>query len=400
MKFCFPFIITALSLVIASHASAQQLFDWADEDTPVVVQHESSVLFVGKDGKVKRVYNWRGASGSEQHRNHFLADLDLDNKPNFIGAGRPTFVLAPNSDPMWFIERGCDQVLIADIVADNKLDLMCLQNGNEVRVYTHDGQFAWSASLGQRFEWCALQDINGDLKADVECKHRGRNAYSRFDGSSGRVLAERADDPEVTPQHPQGPEAVSSESLKGQRVFAEGNAVIVRQGADPQKIEVNGTPVAILEKDLNKDGKKEIVILTTAAIVVADHDGTNVRTSPLAHGRYTRHPVAELRSVYAIGFEDNSAAQQVITDANQQLSQCYSTQVRRNQFAGTGQVLLEVIADGKGGVGQVNRTHSALADGSVVDCARTALRRLKLPANAEGESGRINVTLFYTFEDR
>lgn len=349
----------------ASDATAAEpgLYDWPSESVPVLVEDDSGVLFVGKDRTVYRVYDWKQSKG-EKSEGLYLVDLDRDGKPEVVGAGKPTFVLDVDGDPIWFRKQGCDQVVIADVAVDDKLDLVCV-DGKDIEVYTYDGQKAFEVSIGKRFDWCHAGDINGDLKADVECKIRGTDAYTRVDVAGQNVLAAQADTSEVT-----------AKAL--------------------EEVEPAGAEVA---KDLDGDGKAETIRIEGGQIVITPGDGSEAGRFPLDAKKYKRAPVAELRSVYANGFEDDAAAQKAVTDLQDKLDKCYAGEVRKNDFAGSGQVLLEVNVDPKGKIEEVKQLHSALADDSVAKCARGVLKKGDYP-KAAGDAGKINVMLFYTFRDK
>jgi len=348
-----------------SVASAQTVYDLPSKEAPVMVHDKSGIIFLGKDAQVYRAFSWNAPRGAETF-DLLVTDLDRDGKPNIIGAGKPTFVLNHDGDPMWYLDKGCDQVIVQDIAADPKLDVMCLL-GTELSIYTHDGQLIWRAKLTQRLEECKAADINGDLKADIECKIRGTKKYTRFDGANGQVLAASTDAPEIE-------ETVYTRTV-------------------PVEATEEGT---MLKKDLTGDGKQETITVSAKEITVSGEAGakkfsTNAKS-------YKRSPVAELKSVMANGFEDTNAAQKVVNDLNDKLASCYAAQVRRNQFAGQGDVLMEVKVDDKGKATNVNLLHSGLADASVAKCATGLLEKAKYPASTG--SGSINIRMFYTFKDR
>ena len=51
-----------------------------------------------------------------------------------------TFVIGGDAAPRWFDKKGCKQGVLADIVADSKLDIAC-HDGKELKVLTFDNQF-------------------------------------------------------------------------------------------------------------------------------------------------------------------------------------------------------------------------------------------------------------------
>ena len=205
-------LVFGVAMLIASSASAQELYDWGSAEVPVMVKDGSGVLFVGKDKTVWRVFSWKKVKGKERVGTIFI-DLDKDGKMDVIGAGKPTFVLNNDADPVWVHKKGCDQVLVADLTADDSRDLACLM-GRKLSVFTHDGQFAWGIDLGGRPKYCRVEDVNGDLKADIECAYK--KSFTRIDGTNGDVLADSADSPLAGESKLVFPDALTAKSLAGE----------------------------------------------------------------------------------------------------------------------------------------------------------------------------------------
>jgi len=409
-------LATTLLLAVvlpAASAAAQTVYDWPSAETPVVVHDGSGVLFLGKDKTVFRAYTWRENKGDHAHPAWFL-DIDRNGKPEVVGAGKPTFGLRANGDPWWFHSGGCDQVLVSDFALDNKMDILCL-DGKTINIRTYDWQLVWKVSIGRRFDWCRAGDVNGDLKSDIECKWHHSKKYTRLDGSSGEVLAAETTDEEIPNPKYESVDPVGKDSLAGKKeydldgdgtaeesVIADGSAIVVKSRSHKKalaRIATKGKPVAIVVKDLDGDKKLDIVAVTPKQIVITDPLGKKTKKFSANAKSYHRKAVAKLQSVYANGFDKNDeAAQKAVHDVNDKLARCYSGEVRKNQFAGTGTVLMEVDVDEKGKVGKVHVHHSSLADDRVVKCASHVLKRAKFP-KAGGNGGAINITMQYTFRD-
>jgi hypothetical protein len=413
-----PVLLTLLVVSIlglATSASAEtNVYDWTDSDMPVLVVNDSGLIFITKEKKPQRVYTWKAGNEGEGFKDVYLVDLDGDGSSEIVGAGKPTFVLKTNSDPMWQLEKGCDQTIVADFVADDKLDVLC-QNSREMKMYTHDGQFVWELSLGRRVEHCRAGDHNGDLKADLECKFRGMSKWARVD-AAGEVLANEISEPEISEGGVELNEASASskELLSGkehmdldgdgnadERLTADGNALVIGSKAKDTaigRVELDGKAQAGLVKDIDGDGKKDIVVVTDKSIFLISHDGKSSEKFSASANTYKRKPFAELNSVYANGFEDDAAAQQTVNELQGKLSQCYASRIRNSKFTGTGQLILQVNVDEKGKVKGVNKVHSAINDKKVESCAEKVLKKGDFP-KAEGGSGSVNVNMKYTFRD-
>lgn len=353
----FVFVLATLS---AGSAFGQTVYEWPSTEVPVLIHNDSGVLFLGKDKTVYRVYTWSQNKGDEK-LGLIVTDLDGDGNPDVIGAGKPTFVVNHNADPV-FTLKNCDQVIVTDIAADSNKDLMCL-SGNQLSIHTHDGQMIWTTKTPNRYEWCKAADINGDLKADIECKIKGSKKFARHDGSNGELLAASTEGSEVSE---------------------------TRMNLFPAMAPAEGG--LILERDLDGDKKPEKILIGKDISIDGASFSLNAK-------KYKRVPVARLESVYATGFESDGDAQKVVEALNGKLSACYTSQVRKNAFAGQGQVLIDLKVDKKGKSSAADITYSGIPDKSVSKCAQGVLKSGKYPVPS-AEEGTLNVRLFYTFRDQ
>jgi hypothetical protein len=408
-------VLVVSSLGLAATATAEtSVYDWSDSTMPVLVENDSGLFFISKEKKPQRVYMWKATNEGEGFEHVYLVDLDGDGSREVVGAGKPTFVLNANSDPMWQLEKGCDQTIVADFIADDKLDVLC-QNSREMKAYTNDGQFVWELSLGRRVESCRAGDFNGDLKTDLECKYRGMKRWARVD-AAGEVLDSEVSEPRVSEGGVDLNLASSSSKdllagkeyidLDGdghadENLTADGDALVIGSKAKDTaiaRVELGGKAQAGLVKDVDGDGKKDIIAVTDDSIFIISHDGKKKEKFAAAANKYKRKPFAKLNSVYANGFTDDDAAQKVVNGLQGKLSKCYASRVRRNKFTGTGQLILQVNVDDKGKIKGVNKVHSAINDKKVERCAQKVLKRGDFP-KAKSGSGTVNVNMKYTFRD-
>ncbi|MBA2664323.1 MAG: AgmX/PglI C-terminal domain-containing protein [Bradymonadaceae bacterium] len=397
-------------------ASEPELYDWPDAEAPLLVRTASGVLFVGKDKKPLRAYSWKANSGA-RHTPLYLVDLSRNGKPEVLGAGSPTFVLRANSDPAFSLEKGCKQVIVADFVADKKLDVMCL-TGKELQIYTDDGQMAWKSTPGKNIDWCRAGDINGDLKADLECKYQGANQYVRIDGNSGQVTVQSTSETEIEDgaielSHAE-PVAdkellegtkkldLNGDGSKGENLLIDGKALVIQSsaaGAAPVRIETKNEVIAVFAKDITGDKKLELIALTKSDVFVISEGGSEVVSFSNDAKRYKRFPLADLASVYANGFEDDEQAREAVNKIQDNLSQCYKARVQKNPYTGIGRLLIQVNVDGSGKASGTQQMHSDLGDAQVEKCARDILQKASYP-NASGESATLNVNMTYTYRDK
>lgn len=411
-------VLLGAGLMAASggQAGAQELYDWPDADAPVLVQTPSGVLFVGKDKKPLRAYSWKANKG-EHNAPSYLVDMDANGKPDVVGAGTPTFVLKANSDPVFALAKGCKQVIVADFVADKKLDVLCV-TGRELEVYTGDGQSAWKLTPGKNIDSCKAGDINGDLKADLECKFAGAKQYVRVDGNSGAMTTIAADGLEIedgavslklaepvkdlTLLEGNTKVDLAGSGSKENTVTIDGNTLTISsstKGVAPVSVDVKDEVLTTLVKDVDGDGKMELVALTKNRVFVISDGGKEVESFSSDAKRYKRHPLADLTSVYANGFEDNDEAKAAVEKDQDKLSQCYKSRVQKNPFTGIGKLLIQVNVDAEGKVKGVQQMHSDLGDAPVEKCAQDILKKGSYP-KATGESATINVNMTYTYRDR
>lgn len=409
--FIFVSLIVLGMISIPSTSFAQDIYDWSEPELPVLITTKGALIFIGKEKMPIRVYSWKASKGKNK-KSSFIVDMDGDGKPDVVGAGKPIFVLNHMSDPVAYNKKGCNQVLVADFVADEKLDIACV-NGKGITVYTHDLQMAWTAKINKNIKFCRAGDVNGDLKAELECRHG--KSWARFDGSNGELIAGETKTEEVTHPISVGIDPADPDILNGKRAFdfdgdgtseetlvVDGNAVAIRSHSKKvglARFTLKSAPITALVKDIDGDKKVEIIIVTKKEILIASPDGKHTKSYSLNPKKYKRTPLAKLDSVYGNGFSDDKAAQKVVTEMNKKFSSCYSGQVRKNQFAGGGKMLVEAKVNKKGKVKSVTIHHSSLADKKVGKCVRGILKKLKFPAAAE-DSATMNVSLSFTFRDQ
>lgn len=327
----------------------------------------------------------------------------------------PSFVLATSSDPIWALEKGCQQLLVADFVVDKKQDVFCL-NGKDMKVYTHDGQFVWELGLGKALDACAASDINGDLKADIECAYKGTKQFTVIEGNGTQAIA-TATSRQIPETNVTLPEfaAVDGALLTGEqrvdlngdgkpeeRLQSDGKSLVILSGAQDvelARIDTKGEVVGALAKDLDGDGTLELVAVTRQHVFVISGAGKNVASHSANAATYKRQPVAQLSGLHANGFADNAQARTTVEGLQDSLAQCYAGRVRTNPYAGSGRLLIQLGVDDQGKVARTEVMHNEVNDKTIEKCVRETLQKAKFPAAASGQAS-VNVNMTFSFRDR
>lgn len=394
-------------------AEEAAIYDWHGDQAPVLVVNESGLILLGTDGDVLRAFSWDANEASDVDRPLRLVDMDGDEKAEIVGSGEPTFVLDPNGIPIFSLEDGCTQVVVADVIDGTPRDLVCVRR-DQVRLYTNDGQFAWSVGNSRGLEYCRAGDVTNNTKNDVECKIRGADRFLRVDGE-GEVRTDEGETERLEDESQTGDEAspVGDGILAGDESFdlgadlqgltfsqAEGTIELHQSGQDEpvKSVDVDGPVVAAMVKDLAGEGASSLVAVTAESIYVVD-GGDEVRQLTADADGYTRVPHAEFASVYANNFGDEQqAAQDAVSAEQEAISQCYSSRVRANPYAGSGRQLLQVTIAEDGSVERVMQRHADVGDDQVEECAQQAIEGIDFPATAGGP-GSVSVNIMFSFRD-
>lgn len=401
------FLLVTLTTLTAS-AGQTRLYDVEDDRAAAIVVSDQGVIFLHQDGAPYRAFTV--AKNTDLH----VTELDQDGRPDIIGLGKPMFALSGNASPMWVDKKGCKSAAIADIVADDKLDIACT-DGKELKVYTHDMQFVWGLSIGKRLSKCRAGDTNGDQKAEVECSVGGKR-WARFE-SSGKLIDAAIDEPMIdadtpsyTPATPKDDALITKKTLfdfdkngtPEEYLAVEDGLLLIKSKALDKPLamtELDGDLKGVMVKDLAKDGVLDVIAITNKSLIVLSSDGKTNQRYSLKAKSYKRKPMAELQSVYANGFDDNDAAKKGVVALQGKLDACYASQLKKTQFAGSGQMLIEIKVDGEGKVSKASTLHSEIADKKVAKCAIKHLKKISIP-KPTGDSASINVTILYTFRDQ
>lgn len=394
-------------------APSAKLYAWNFGKASALITTPNGAMLVHQDGKPYRTFKFKPI-GRKGAQTLVVADIDRDGNPNVIGVGKPSFALNELGDPSWTMPKGCDDGFLADVANDTKLEFVCMSS-REIRVFTHDAQFLWSAAIGRPLKDCIAGDTNGDLKADIECVIDGKR-IARFDGTNGKMITAEATESMITEPYVYDVMADAEKgNLSGKIMFdfnkdgtseeylsVSGTTLAMMSKSSPKKsvvVDLKSKPLAALVRDLDGDGKPEVLALTKDRYFVMSPDGKRQESYPLSPSKYKRAPVADFTSVYTSNFQDNEAAKAVTKALGPKLSSCYKGALKKSKFAGSGKMLLEGTYDAKGNAKTISKIHSEIASKKVNACVVKVLKDAKMPASTTGLEGGLNLTLQFSFRD-
>jgi len=406
----------AAGVIAPSAASAQAgqityLEDASVRDRPMVVAaSDRGIVFIGPDATVFRgFYHDQSARPGSDQPFLWVTDLDNDGQAEYVGAGRPAFVIAANADPMWGIAAGCEQFFVGDFIDSRDIDILCRQ-GATVELWSFDGQeyFRWQGS-GYNLDTCFAEDFSSNGKLDLACNlSNGDNLRFDFDFMEpetypGEVDAgpQRGVDRSASQSRASGSEL----SLGGGRTatldFAGGAIIVSSGGAQVASIPVSSSGIhSAVAADLDGDGTAEIYVGGDDEVYVISAEGALIGTVPANPTRYSRDARVTMRSASANGLEnsDREAIAEIVEGDLPALRQCYASRMGNDQFTRVGQMLFELTVDGSGRVTNAERRHSSLRNRDVENCVSGRLNALRFSSATDG-TGLVNVTLDFDFVD-
>ncbi len=383
----------------------------------VVASSKNGVTFIkGKEMKVFRAFkSTRSAMKGDSPDWFVLRDVDSDGTVDVVGAGAPAFVVTGAGAPVFNIPRGCGQFHLADFAADKSQDILC-RNGTKIEVVTHDGQKLWEYSVkGLKLGLCNFGDLNGDLKADIECEILGKDAFMRLSGNGndlGQVESAQLDAAED--DNPGHVEAMAN-LLGGQETFdlngdgtaeesilLDGDAIVVRSKSNPKALgryEI-GKATSALIADIDDDNALDIVVGGPGKVLIIDSKGALKATLNTDPKNLKRKTDVQVSRINANNLEDDAPAtnKAAVEKGLGKLSACYDGNVRKNPFTRVGNAVFALDVDKSGKVSKVERLHNALDDKAVEGCLTKALKSLAFP-KALGPGAVVTITLEFGFVD-
>jgi len=345
-----------------------------------------------------------------------IRDVDGDGTSDIIGAGAPAFIVTGGAAPIYSIPKGCGQFHLANFAGDKTQEILC-RDGARFRLYNYDGQGPlWDYKItGLRLGVCNFGDLDGDLKADMECEVLGKGTYMQR-SIEGEELGQR-DSPQLDPPEDDTPgyATLMANYLKGQEAFdldgdgsreesvlLDGKAIVVRSRASPKALARHevGKAFSVLVDDIDGDNKVEIVVGGAGKVFILSDEGKTlleIKTDPKGLKRRADVKVARIN---ANGLADSSdtAVTAVIDKSKKKLSACYAGNVKKNAFTRVGNIVYALNVGAEGKVKKVEKLHSALDDKKVEGCLIKALKGAKF-SKATGPGATVTLTLEFGFID-
>lgn len=419
-------VALAAGLLVCSAVSAQpksavtelHAFD-NDNGKMVVAISGQGVTFVdGKEGKTFRAFKTnRTAMKGATTDWVVIRDVDSNGKVDIVGAGRPAFIVQSDGAPVYSMTKGCGQFHLADFAADSAHDIAC-RDGNTIRVLTYNGQKHWEYKVaGLKLGVCNFGDVNGDLKADIECEVLRKGTFVRISGD-GTELGREYDSAQLEPAEDDNPgnAATMANLIKGKETFdldgdgtAEewvkqaGSTIVVSSKSNPKGLGKHefGTAHSVLVDDIDGDGKNEIVVGGEGKVMIIDHEGKLVATLVTDPGKLKRQTDVRIDQVNANALKDSSdeAVKGALEKNKGKFAACYAGNVKKNPFTRVGRGIFSLNVDKKGKVSKVERLHSDLQDKKVDGCLSKALKGTKFSEGTAPDAS-VTVTLEFGFLDR
>ncbi|TVR03458.1 MAG: hypothetical protein EA398_04870 [Deltaproteobacteria bacterium] len=341
----------------------------------------------------------------------WIEDLDGDRNREFVGAGRPAFVLDHNADPIWGIPGGCEQFFLGDFTQDRGLQILC-RNGNRVEIHSHDGQriFVWEGR-GYRLGQCWIDDFSSNRKLDLACESGSNHLFFDF----------RFDGPEEREGGAPDTMARGAANLTRTAALARGDRPLdlggrqVTLAADGGELRITAADDGAVLARHTFGGEQ----LHSAAVVDLGHgprlyigddrhhvhvfgaDGEHLASVNVDPAGLRRDARVQVRRASANRIEDASreTVEGIFAGALDRFTQCYASRMGEDQTTRVGSMVAQLTIDGGGRVTEVQRRHSDLRSAELDGCIERELRSLRFSSATEG-TGIASITLDFDFVDR
>jgi hypothetical protein len=418
--------VLATSLLLSASVSAQsktavtELHAFDSEGGKMIVAISASgVTFIdGKEGKTFRAFKTNRTQMKGATTDWIVVrDVDSNGTVDIVGAGRPAFIVQSDGAPVYSMAKGCSQFHLADFDADSAADIAC-RDGNTIKMLTYNGQKLWEYKVaGLKLGVCNFGDVNGDIKADIECEVLGKGTYVRI-GGDGAELGRDYDSAQLDAAEDDNPgnKAAMANLIKGKETFdldgdgtaeewvkLDGSAIVVSSKSKPKGLGRHeiGSAYSVLVDDIDGDSKNELVIGGDGRVLIIDDEGKLVADLKVDPNKLKRTADVRIDQVNANALKDASdeAVKGSLAKSQGKFSACYAGNVKKNPFTRVGRGIYSLSVDKKGKVSKVERLHSDLQDKKVDGCVQKALKSAKFSEGTAPDAS-VTVTLMFGFLDR
>lgn len=407
-------LAVVMLLAVAAHASdghVIHLEEAGDGARPLVVAvTERGIVFIGPDNALFRgfAHQRTGRAGVEQPW-LWIEDVDNDRNREFIGAGRPAFVIDHNADPIWGIPGGCEQFWLGDFTANRGVEVLC-RNGNRVEIHSPDGQrvFVWEGR-GYRLGNCFIDDFSSNRKLDLACENGRDHLFFdfRFDGPE-----EREGSPPDTMARAGANLTRTAAAARGDRPLDLGERAITI-GFDGGEVRLTAADGEVIGRHMiggsgvhsalvaSLGGTPRLYLGGDDAVHIFGADGAHLASVNANPTGLRRDARVQIRRATANRLEDASreAVEAVVQGGMDGITQCYARRMGEDQSTRVGSLVTQLTIDGQGRVSEYQRRHSDLRNADLEGCIEGRLRALRFSPATEG-SGIVSVTLDFDFVDR
>lgn len=369
------------------------------------------VVFISPDHEVYRGFRHeRTARTGVDQPWLWVTDVDNDRNNEIIGAGRPSFVIDHDAQPLWGLTVGCEQFWVGRFTRDPRQELFC-RRGDNIELYAIDGTriFVWEGR-GFRAGSCYIDDFNSNGMLNVACQLPGDNHL--FFDFTGEPDERTGPAPDTMARSGSVDPSTNQAIITGERP--------VRVGRTPHTLRFEDgtlrwstsdgasgsvalpTPSIHSAAGANLGSGDRLYIGGTSEVFVVDVASSElVATIPADPRQLTREPQVRVRTATGNRLVDatRETIGGIIGEALPDITRCYADRMGQNQYTRTGELIFQLTIDGQGRVSQARRQHTTLRNAELESCIEQVLRRQSFPEASEGE-GIVMTAFEFDFVDR
>lgn len=382
------------------------------QDRPMLLAaSERGIVFIGADHEIYRGFeHTRSARDGFDQPWLWVTDMDNDRLSEVIGAGRPSFVISHQAEPLFGLTEGCDQFWVGKFSGDARQEVFC-RKGDNFELYSMDGTriYAWEGR-GYRASACYIDDFNSNGRLNVACDLPG-DEHLFFDFSD--APDERAGD---APNTMARSTAISAETsaavVSGENTLRIGrtrytlgfeDGTLTWTDANGESGSVDLPASAIYSAAGANLGDKNLLYIggSDKVFAVDIAEAALVATIAADPRSLSRHPDIRVRTATGNRLVDSSRETigGIINGALDEITACYTRQMSQNQYTRAGELIFQLTINSEGRVSQARRQHSTLRSSDLESCVEGVLRAQTFPEASEGD-GLVMTAFEFDFVDR